>query len=326
VTTWKVGAIYEPDDMIRFRATRSRDIRAPNIFELFSPVTAGYTTVIDEKTGAETLPRYNTGGNPDLKPEVADTTTAGVVFTPKFAFLAGLTVTVDYYNIKVHDVISEQGAQTILNNCEAGDTADCAYIGRDGNGNVSTVTDLYQNLNELFVRGVDFEIDYAHPLPRQFGSLSFRGLASYVSDLTTISNGGMTAVDEAGDDGVGGVPHIQATTFLTWKFQPWSFTLQNRYVGSGKYSPLYVGPQQAGYSPYLPNSINNNYVPGRFYTNLSAAYDFTVAGGAQLEAYFVVNNLFGIIPPVDPGAASATNSQLFDPIGRAFTVGMRLKL
>jgi iron complex outermembrane recepter protein len=324
VTTWKAGAIYEPDDMLRFRGTRSRDIRAPNIFELFSPVTAGYTTVIDEKTGTETLPRYYTGGNSHLQPEVADTTTAGIVLTPKLAHLDGLTVTIDYYNIKVHNVITEQGGQTILDNCEAGDTADCAFIGRGSNGTVASITDIYQNLNELFTRGVDFEIDYTHELPRTLGTITFRGLGTYVSDLTTISNGGLTAIDEAGVDGDGGMPHIQATTFLTWKFRPWSFTLQNRYVGGGKFSPLYVGPQQAGYSPYLPNSINNNWVPGRFYTNLSGSYDFTLGGGARLQVYGVINNLFGIIPPVDPGAASATNSQLFDAIGRAFTVGVRL--
>ncbi len=325
VTTWKAGLVYEPDDMFRLRATRSRDIRAPNTFELFSPVTAGFTTVIDQKTGVETLPHYLTGGNSALQPEVGDTTTAGVVFTPG-GWLRNLSITADFYNIKVHNVISAQGGQTILNNCERGDTPDCALITRDANGNVSSINDVYQNLNELRARGVDLEVDYRHYLPYNLGTLNFRGLGTYADELTTVSNGGATAINEAGVDGVGGMPHVQASTWLTWQYQPWSVTVQNHYVGGGRFSPLYIGPGQPGYSPYLPNSINNNWVSGRLYTNLSLSYSLPLNDKGELQFYGVINNLFDLDPPVDPGAASATNSILFDAIGRAFTLGVRLRL
>jgi iron complex outermembrane recepter protein len=325
VTTWKAGLVYEPDDMFRLRATRSRDIRAPNTFELFSPVTAGFTTVIDQKTGVETLPHYLTGGNSVLKPEISYTNTAGVVFTPG-GWLQNLSVTADFYDITVRNVISEQGGQTILNNCEAGDVADCGLITRDGNGNVSSINDVYQNLNELHARGVDVEVDYRHDLPLDLGSINLRALGTYADELTTVSNGGATAINEAGIDGVGGIPHVQASSWLTWQYRPWALTVQNRYVGGGRFSPLYIGPGQPGYSPYLSNSINDNWVSGRFYTNLSLAYRLPVNDKGELQFYAVVNNLFNVDPPVDPGAASATNSILFDAIGRAFTVGVRLRL
>ena len=326
VTTWKGGLVYEPNDTLRVRGTRSRDIRAPNTFELFSPVTAGYTTVIDQKTGVETLPRYYTGGNGALKPEVADTQTAGLVITPNAAYLKGLTFTIDYYDIKVHNVIAEQSGQTILNNCEAGDTGDCALITRGSNGNVSSINNVYQNLNELHAEGVDFELDYRHQLPGNAGELSFRGLATYTRELTTISNNGASAINEAGVDGDGGVPHYQANTYLTWSREPLSITVQNRYVGGGKFSAIYVGPQDPGYSPYLRNSINDNRIGSRLYTNLSASYDVIGTDKRKLQVYAVINNLFNLDPPIDPGAASATNSQLFDPIGRYFTIGARLRL
>ncbi len=325
VTTWKVGLVYEPDSMFRFRATRSRDIRAPNTFELFSPVNAGFTSVIDQKTGVETLPHYYSGGNPNLVPEVGVTDTAGVVFVPGGP-LQGLSLTADFYDITVRNVISQQGAQTILNNCEAGDAADCAFITRDSAGRVASITDTYQNLNVMRARGVDFEADYTHELPRGLGAVDFRALATYADELSTTSNGGKTVVNEAGVDGVGGVPHVQASSWLTWHYRPWSVTMQNRYVGGGKFSPLYIGPGQPGYSPYLSNSINNNWVPGRFYTNLSISHELSLSGGQQLEVYGVINNLFNVNPPVDPGAASSTNSILFDAIGRAFTVGLRLRM
>lgn len=326
VTTWKGGIVYEPNDIVRVRATRSRDIRAPNIFELFSPVNAGYTTVIDQKTGVETLPRYYSGGNSGLKPEIADTQTAGLVITPTWEYLKGVTFTIDYYDIKVHDVITQQGGQSILNNCEAGETGDCALITRGANGDVTSINDVYQNLNELHSQGVDFELDYRHQLPGNAGEISFRGLATYARELTTISNNGASYINEAGVDGVGGIPHYQANTFLTWTLEPVSITLQNRYVGGGKINPVYVGPQDPGYSPYLPNSINDNWIGSRFYTNLSASYDVIYSEKEKLQVYAVINNLFNLDPPIDPGAASSTNSQLFDPIGRYFTIGARLRL
>jgi iron complex outermembrane receptor protein len=325
VTTWKAGLVYQPDSMFRFRATRSRDIRAPNTFELFSPVNAGFTTVIDQKTGIETLPRYYSGGNPNLKPEIGLTDTAGVVFLPG-GVLDGLSLTLDFYNITVRNVIAQQGGQTILNNCEAGDAADCGFITRDSAGRVASITDVNQNLNVLRARGVDFEADYHRELPRDLGSVYFRALATYADRLSTASNGGRTVINEAGVDGVGGVPHVQASSWITWHYHPWSVTMQNRYVGGGKFSPLYIGPGQPGYSPYLPNSINDNWVPGRFYTNLSLSYDMSLSGARRLEVYGVIDNLFNVDPPVDPGAASSTNSILFDAIGRAFTVGVRLQM
>jgi iron complex outermembrane recepter protein len=325
VTTWKAGLVYEPDDMFRFRATRSRDIRAPNTFELFSPVTAGFTTVIDRNTGIQTLPHYLTGGNSTLAPEIGATNTAGVVFTPG-GWLRNLSLTADFYDITVRNVISQQGGQTILNNCESGFAADCALITRDANGLVSSINDTYQNLNELHARGVDLEVDYRHDLPFNLGMLNLRGLATYADALTTVSNGGATAINQAGIDGVGGVPHVMASTWLTWQYQPWSVTVQNRYVGGGRFSPLYIGPGQSGYSPYLPNSINNNRVSGRLYTNLSLTYRLPLNDKSELQFYGVINNLFNLDPPVDPGAASSTNSILFDAIGRAFTLGVRLRL
>src|SRR5690606_34049907 len=45
VTTWKLGATWAPIEDIRFRITRSRDIRAPNLNELFQAGTANSDSV-----------------------------------------------------------------------------------------------------------------------------------------------------------------------------------------------------------------------------------------------------------------------------------------
>src|SRR6185312_2085509 len=54
VTTWKIGATYAPIDDVKFRATRSRDIRAPNLGDLFSAGASGTGNVTDPATGITT--------------------------------------------------------------------------------------------------------------------------------------------------------------------------------------------------------------------------------------------------------------------------------
>ena len=76
VTTYKIGVNYTPIADIRLRGTYSRDIRAANVNELFSGQNQVITPLADVRPGAP-APSYSivqlTGGNPNLKPEKADT-------------------------------------------------------------------------------------------------------------------------------------------------------------------------------------------------------------------------------------------------------------
>ncbi len=65
---------------LRLRATRSRDIRAANINELFSGQSQFTNTITNPLTNFSATTRQLTGGNPDLTPEEADTLTAGFVY------------------------------------------------------------------------------------------------------------------------------------------------------------------------------------------------------------------------------------------------------
>ena len=64
--------MWEPSPRIRFRATRSRDIRAPNISELFEDGGSSNTNVFDPVLGRSVQIREISAGNPDLKPEKAE--------------------------------------------------------------------------------------------------------------------------------------------------------------------------------------------------------------------------------------------------------------
>jgi outer membrane receptor protein involved in Fe transport len=80
VTTWKLGGSWQVNDALRFRGTVSRDIRAPNLLELYNPATQLNGNVVYK--GVQT-PQVNFAtGNPNLRPEKALTTTFGAVFQP----------------------------------------------------------------------------------------------------------------------------------------------------------------------------------------------------------------------------------------------------
>ena len=84
--TWKIGLDYHVNDDVRFRATNSIDIRAPTLNDLFSPLQSTISGLTDLITGQTFSSLLHSQGNSALKPEVAHTYTAGVVFTPEVSF------------------------------------------------------------------------------------------------------------------------------------------------------------------------------------------------------------------------------------------------
>src|SRR3546814_462163 len=158
-TSWKAGAIWEPTDGLRLRATISRAIRAPNIFEAFRP-SEGQTTNVEDPcaetnlgdnpnraancaalgrpdgftplNGGVGVP-FIVSGNENLSPEVSDSWTAGIVLTPNF--LPGLQISADWFNIQIDNAISFLSPQQIAENCvdrPGGTDLDiCALITRE---------------------------------------------------------------------------------------------------------------------------------------------------------------------------------------------------
>ncbi len=74
VTTWKVGGAYRFGDF-RLRATRYRDIRAPNLNDLFVPQSTFVNQFLNRSLPNSPQVQFVTlkGGNPNLTPEIADT-------------------------------------------------------------------------------------------------------------------------------------------------------------------------------------------------------------------------------------------------------------
>jgi outer membrane receptor protein involved in Fe transport len=149
--TYKGGLTFAPVEALKLRGTYARAVRAPNIGELFAPVSTGLDNLAtDPCAGAGTLTNANLravclaqaatpaaqarvnagtvpqptagqinvtgGGNPNIQPEKADTYTVGLVIQPR-EFLPGFSASVDYYNITVNNAIASATPGDIIDAC-----------------------------------------------------------------------------------------------------------------------------------------------------------------------------------------------------------------
>ena len=326
-TTWKLGLVWETGDFVRLRGTRSRDIRAPNISELFGPNTTGFGILSDPaRGGLQTNPIVLSGSNPKLVNEIADTWTGGIVFSPGGPS-GPLQLSIDYYDISVANAIGTLGAQTIATRCYQGATEFCGLITRDANGVITQIVDVQQNVNRLITRGVDAEIDVRHQFQRA-GNIDYRVLLTYYSDLITQDSAG--PVNRAGQTGlragtIPGVPRYILDTLLNWGYGPTSLSLHSRFIPSGIYNVAFIGPDQPGYSIANPASSNTNHVKSALYLDLIAHYQLLQSAKSTVEVYGGIDNLLDTDPPRVPGANGTGNNVYFSPIGRNFTIGLRYR-
>ncbi len=86
-------------------------------------------SVVDSYQYTSLLVFTTTGGNPNLKPEKADTYSAGLVLTPKFGtpLLSNFSASIDYYRIKLAGAVGTISANAILPKCYNGDGSNPGY-------------------------------------------------------------------------------------------------------------------------------------------------------------------------------------------------------
>jgi outer membrane receptor protein involved in Fe transport len=324
VTTWKAGASWEVVDGVRFRATRSRDIRAPNLQELFATGRQNNITIDDTLyTGRTYLSVPNkTFGNPDLTPEIADTWVAGVVLRP--AFLRSFNLAVDYWNISIKDAIGNIGGNNAVQQCNLSNQVSpiCAFVTRDPTTKavIGTRTSPY-NLTSLKTDGIDVEASYRLQLGDIFGgdpgTLNIRELASYVFENRTVSPLVPVSVNDAGN-ATASLPHLRTTTQLTYNKGGFGANLQVRYIGPMTWDKTRV----------LGVDTDFNHIGSNVYVDAQVSYKVALWGHDQ-EIYLNVQNLLDKDPPYDPSVGGATplptDPNLFDQVGRMFRIGVRTR-
>jgi iron complex outermembrane recepter protein len=336
VTTWKVGATWQPIDDIKFRVVRSRDIRAPNLNELFAPGTARTNTVnVAQPGGGQRADQFleQTTGNLDLRPEVAMTWGVGGVFTP--SFLPGFAASVDYFDIDLAGSIGTISAQTITSLCIEQNRQDlCQFITFNGPaGAASPITQIRLvpfNFASVKVRGIDIEASYRFDLGG--GKMTLRGLASHYID-NILDNGIDVAEDIAGKNQGDGVPSWNYRLTANYDVGSWAFNLVGRGFSGGVYNNnFFECTSGCPVSTAQNRTINDNQIAGQWYVDASVTKKITL-GSSKADLFLYVRNLLNSDPVLvgngptgnNTPAYPQTNRGLYDVLGRVYRVGVRFE-
>ena len=373
VDAYKLGGDWQVTSDIRLRGSYERAVRAPNVDELFAPLAFGlfagtdpcagptpqFTLAQCQNTGV-TAGQYGgiiqcvssqcsaqAGGNPSLKPEQSDTKSVGFVFTP--TFVPGFNLTVDWYDIKVTNVISALvlTGEVPLTICANDPSATlqtnfgaqtwCSLIHRQpGTGQLfgtgGFVFEPTINSGELHTQGVDVESNYRANLADwgmgDHGSVNFNLVGTYTDKLVTELPGGGT-YDCAGLFGTTcGTPtpkwrHKLRVTWVT----PWNLSLsaQWRYISSVKLDFNTNNPTL--HNPLAPD-VDDASIPSFNYLDLSGEWrirdHITMHAGVNnvfdKDPPIVDSNSFGISAP--PFGNGNTYPQVYDSLGRTIFVGI----
>jgi iron complex outermembrane receptor protein len=383
-TTWKVGGAIEPIEGFKFRAMYQVAVRSPNIQELYqSPVRALGNLTVDPCAGAApSAPQVlclatgaptgiyggisqpasgqiniSTQGNPDLDVERAKTWTVGAVLTP--SFLPGFSATVDWFKIRISDLIAAPTQSDILNGCYStslnpGQTpnAFCALIQRNPvTGTLNTTgTDAggvllsSSNLGRLGTGGVDWSAQYRFDLAAMLGgdpgdfTLGMSG--TWLDYFWTQSTPNTITRECSGVYSTGCTnarPKWKWNVRGTYETGPFEASLLWTHLSGVDFEP--IGPAagtvplttpQSGSAASAYNSVLPAFRRIAAYDYFSLSLNFDVSKNFGLN--LLVENLFDKQPPlVGSGVAGTafnnanTMPTTYDPIGRSYTISARLK-
>lgn len=341
VTTWKVGGVYTPTDDVKLRVTRSRDIRAPNLGDLFNGGRSNTGTVFDPSNGVTSTIVSRIGGNPALKPEKADTLGLGAVFSP--SALPQLAASIDYYDINIKGAIQSLSEQQYVDLCFRGNLLVCSGIRRNAAGIIDFIAILPQNVRTQHAGGIDVELTYNTPMAAFAddwrGDLTLRALTTYVISLKTTSAQGVVegAGVNAANAGINTAglyaPDFKYLLSATYDLDPVGVTLTMRGIGDGAYNNAFVACESAC-PPSTPQNptINTNEIEAVTYFDLALRYSLAARdNGNGTEAFLTVENVFNRAPALIAGSAGygfyggQDNQFSYDRLGRIFRAGVRLR-
>jgi len=314
-SSYSGGISWAPIEDIRFRGTFSRAVRAPNIFELFSPQTGATfnldidpcdqsaidaLVVSDPATAARRSANcaadplvgagFNNpltsnfpgviGGNPDLMEETSDTVTFGVVLAPRF--IEGFTMTIDYWDIEIEDAVQTVAGADILRGCYDGPTLDptfCSLFTRISDPN----SGFFGGLNFMQTGQINFaglqtsgvDTEIVYNFDLFDGGITLRANATYLDDLTVFRSAFDPSV---ADDEKGEMqsPEWAGNISARWSGSSFSFGYSAQYIGDQLHRLVEVNEEL---------SFDNARTGTKWIHNLSADYSisdrYQVYGGVQ---------------------------------------------
>lgn len=354
VATYSAGLLYAPVPDIAFRGQFSRAVRAPTVNDLYSGSAENYETASDpctttsaltnanlnaaclssgvpasaigtEYNGGDTqIDSYN-GGNTALREETADTYTLGAIITP--TMIPGLSLTVDYYHIKIDNYITAAGTSNIIAACygtenngwTSYDSSYCSLLPRDANSyTITGAVDNLSNTGGVKTSGIDFDASYSTRLgfmDKQNGRLSLRMSGSRLIDWQFKPIASLTdlSYDCAGKFGL-----LCGNVYAKWRLNgratvstdKGSVSLAWRHL-----SPVHDDDSSTQYSVERIKAYD--------YFDLTAQVDV----GDGLTWTLGMNNMFNRKPPIlgDNQEQSNTYPTTYDVYGRTFFTSVKVK-
>jgi iron complex outermembrane receptor protein len=322
--TWKAGGTWKTGiDGLRLRAVTSRDVRAPNLSDLYAPAVT--TNNVVKHNGATLTVQQQVVGNLLLKPEVARSTEIGIILAqPSWA--PGFSASIDFYTIKVKDVISTLGLQQEVDLCDAGRQDLCAAMVLNNPVLTSNYVRLQQfNLASLELKGFDIETSYRTNLSGLGlpGSFTARALATHTIDNITDAGVPGTIPSQGAGVNLGATPKWKLLASQGWTGDKGSLTLTQRWVSNGVYNNEWIECQtNCPVATTLHPTIDNNHMKGALYFDLGGTYKIS----NSVMAYFKIDNVADKNAPAAPqtNVGYDINPALYDVLGRMYRAGVRV--
>jgi iron complex outermembrane receptor protein len=241
-TNWKGNFRWQPIQQLLVRGSYGTGFRAPTLSDLYSPIVLGTSSQFDDPVTGQTDLQVNelSGGNPNLDPETSTQYSLGFIWQP----MNNLALGIDYFNIKVDDVIAQAATQEVVAQAAAGNPAFTPFVTRDPVTNeiVQTSTQLL-NSGTLEVQGYDITANYRQPIGpgvlniglqgtyyTQFDQTSPAGVTTGKVGTTVDGDGNPVPSSTAGLDGYGVVLRYKQYLTATWTQGDWAATIGNSYA------------------------------------------------------------------------------------------------
>ncbi len=277
---------------------------------------------------------FTRGGNTDLEPERAKTFTAGVIASPQIA--GNFSLAVDYYDIEVTRSIGEIDARSICFDPANTSAAFCDRIQRITDpadplaGNVFAVEELFNNRGLIATRGIDTQLRYETELPAALAmftgdaQLSANVVWTHVLDLEfqgspvgTVENcvgffesscTGENSSSTAADDRVSGS--------VVYSSGPLSLAFGAQWISGTTSYRLEEAARASAPAPTLAVTE----IGSQFYLDADVGFRFS----DTIALRFGVTNVLDKEPPLIPNAVNNTDTQLFDPFGRSYSLSLQI--
>ena len=363
-TTYKIAGEYEPVRGFGFRGSYGTSYRAPALAEQFLGATSGFLGSNNDPCSALPAPGAQSpnqqviarncvaagvpvgfeqrsgitvfrvgGAEAGLEAETSKNWSVGAVVRPRLpASIGTLSLSLDYFNIKVENGVSDLSGATILNRCYTAASFDpnggfCRFVERDPN-QALTVTSSFVNLAEDNVKGFEFNGRYGRDLFN--GKFVFNANVTkyteqsnrlFPEEFLTDVNGIIASPEWVGNfDASYGTKHVTFRYGLDW-------------VGGDRKDTynFFAFDNLTGETPEEDvQFFRDNYyleVPNYFLHNASIQFDVK-----DYEFTFGVRNLFDKAPPrisANPGgfnlAGNAPIYSGYDLVGRTFFANANFK-